>query len=703
MSSKLAVSVDQSYGEPSSYEKFFSREEKNKLAGLFKDREAPGDAMSPCDTNLFIGVFFDGTGNNYADSIDKQDHSQSNIARLYSAYPGLSVPGVLPPETNWQTNLSDYDNFFRIYTAGVGTPFEPVGDSGKGFWDATLGGGAGRLGQVRILWGLAQVINALSRYFLKQPLIDNAEVQQASAVGRMSSTALHSKPLSHVAPGDRIAARLPQTLVGWLRRLHNAIRPHMTLEGSRPRNIDPGIVRNIYLSAFGFSRGAALSRVFANWLVRLCQWDAKLTNQNGLTLAGFPVTFDFLGLFDTVASVGIANLVPVSDGHAAWADAEVSLAIPPEVARCVHLVSAHENRRSFPLDSIYNDHSIANNGDEIVFPGVHSDIGGGYRPGDQGKGVDNIGRDLLARIPLAVVYREARLSGVPFKLEQALDDVKDGFKITPETLEAFNRYIETFDVVSGETGKIVREHWRRAVEWRLNNHRAGGVSTLNSYQRASQYDRNNLSSGYAQFCEELERFAQWEAWVAKGDWERAFESVRDFMVMGSGWYFYDMAEERGLDPSLIDDWQRIADIKDQFGPSPQAISHLMDEYVHDSIAGFLPEWDSRDEVITYLRTLVAKKHVIDTADLESRRGITLSDEERERAAYFERTGRIPPMDELGGRESFLLGGGYLRFRRIYAGADDQLLTLLAPKYRPGAQGPGYASHEVGASSGSARV
>ncbi|WP_280542747.1 DUF2235 domain-containing protein [Chromohalobacter sp. 11-W] len=648
-------------------------------------------------------MFFDGTGNNYADSLDRKDFSQSNVARLYSAYPGLSVPGVLPPETNWQTNPSDYDNFFRIYTAGVGTRFHPVGDSGEGFWDRTLGAGTSRLGQVRVLWGLAQVINALSRYFLKQPLIDNAEVQQASAVGRMSSTALHIKPLSHIAPGDRIAARLPQTLVGWLRRLHTAIGPHMTLAGSRPRNIDPGIVRNIYLSAFGFSRGAALSRVFANWVVRLCQWDAQLTNQSGLTLAGFPVTFDFLGLFDTVASVGIAHLVPVSDGHAAWADAEISLAIPPEVARCVHLVSAHENRRSFPLDSIYNDHSIVNNGDEIVFPGVHSDIGGGYRPGDQGKGVDNIGRDLLSRIPLAVMYREARLSGVPLKLEQAQVDIQDGFKITPQTINAFNRYLDTYEVTSGETGQIMREHWRRAIEWRLDNHRAGGVSVLESYQRASHYDQNNLSSAYTQFYEELQRFAKWEAWVSKGDWEQAFVSIRDFLIMGPGWYYYDMVNERGLDPSLIDDWRRISAFKDQLGPSPQAIATLMDEYVHDAIAGFLTEWESRDEVITYLRILVAKKHVIDNGDIESRRGITPSDEERERAEYYERTRRIPPMHDLGGRESFLLGGGYLRFRRIYAGADDQLLTLLAPEYRPGTHQSGYARHETGTASRGARV
>ncbi|WP_106419362.1 hypothetical protein [Salinicola tamaricis] len=39
---------------------------------------------------------------------------------------------------------------------------------------------------------------------------------------------------------------------------------------------------------------------------------------------------------------------------------------------------------------------------------------------------------------------------------------------------------------------------------------------------------------------------------------------------------------------------------------------------------------------------------------------------------------------------FLIGG-YLRFRRIDAGADDQLLTILAPAYQPGAPQTRYAS------------
>lgn len=674
MSSTLAEAISATNQNPANKISFFSQLEIKDLDGLFERRESTTSVLSPCDTNLFIGTFFDGTGNNYGDSINREDHSQSNIARLYSAFPGLSVPGVLPPETEWQSNRADYDNFFRIYTPGVGTGFAQVGDSGEGFWDETLGGATGRLGEVRILWSLAQVINAVHRYFLKAMLVDNEEIQRAAKAGEMTALALQSDPLAPPTrasqPGRLATMRIPKALVSWLKQLHYDIAPHMSEGSHPPQNKDPGIVKNIYVSAFGFSRGAAEARTFANWLVKLCELDARLTGKTsqGLTLGGFPVTFDFLGLIDTVASVGIANMMPTADGHGAWADAEISLAIPPNVAHCVHLVSAHENRQSFPLDSIYIDHSIATNGEEIVFPGVHSDIGGGYKPGDQGKGTDNIGRDMISRIPLAVMYRKARLAGVPLKLEQALPDDQDGFKIDPKTIRDFNAYINACQVKSGETGTIVREHWRKTIEWRLNNHRTGGVTALNSYRRASQYDRNNLSSGYRKFQEELERFSEWQNIRANRNGYGIVYQRRQ-----SDWIIF----KTGGDPSAVHDWQRIDDFYPELGPSPEAISVMMDEYVHDSIAGFLPEWASREEVIAYLRELVAKMHILDhSTHWESKRGIHLTSQERKRAEYYERTGRIPPMSDLDVGESYLLGGGYLRFRLIYAGADDQILARL---------------------------
>ena len=76
-----------------------------------------------------------------------------------------------------------------------------------------------------------------------------------------------------------------------------------------------------------------------------------------MTLGGFEVAFNFLGLFDTVASVGLGNTLGNSllgkmfDGHGGWADTDDSLRIPQGIP-CLHLVAAHELRRSFPLDSI---------------------------------------------------------------------------------------------------------------------------------------------------------------------------------------------------------------------------------------------------------------------------------------------------------------------------------------------------------------
>ena len=55
----------------------------------------------------------------------------------------------------------------------------------------------------------------------------------------------------------------------------------------------------------------------------------------------------FLGLFDTVASVGLpASFGMGQNGHWSWAQPE-SLQISKQVKNCVHYVAMHENRGSF--------------------------------------------------------------------------------------------------------------------------------------------------------------------------------------------------------------------------------------------------------------------------------------------------------------------------------------------------------------------
>jgi len=140
------------------------------------------------------------------------------------------------------------------------------------------------------------------------------------------------------------------------------------------------IVVSIYLDVFGFSRGAAEARVFVNWLNRLMMHDRS-------ELFGVPSYVRMLGLFDTVASVGLSDGVG-SDGHWGWAQVS-DLRIPPRpvVQNCVHYVALHELRTSFPLDSVCQQGVLPPNCHELIGPGSHSDLGGGYRPGEQGKGI----------------------------------------------------------------------------------------------------------------------------------------------------------------------------------------------------------------------------------------------------------------------------------------------------------------------------
>lgn len=78
----------------------------------------------------------------------------------------------------------------------------------------------------------------------------------------------------------------------------------------------------------------------------------------------------FVGLFDTVASVGgLANLGYIRSSITPWLDLYLS---PKKFSNVVHLVAHDEVRANFPLSTVKPDHT------EIVLPGAHSDIGGGY-------------------------------------------------------------------------------------------------------------------------------------------------------------------------------------------------------------------------------------------------------------------------------------------------------------------------------------
>ena len=117
MTAVLSPHVDENFQHADIKTLFFSERELRDIEKLEKREQPPlGDPKSSCNTNLFFGFFFDGTRNNYVKANATKAHS--NIARLYDCFPGESVPGVLPKDTEWKHTASSYNNFIRVCVLG---------------------------------------------------------------------------------------------------------------------------------------------------------------------------------------------------------------------------------------------------------------------------------------------------------------------------------------------------------------------------------------------------------------------------------------------------------------------------------------------------------------------------------------------------------------------------------------------------------
>ncbi len=122
----------------------------------------------------------------------------------------------------------------------------------------------------------------------------------------------------------------------------------------------------IHIDAYGFSRGAAAARHF----VHKALYDEDRGIAQALRRAGYivrDVTVRFVGLYDTVASYGLAHYNDTS---------ELSLDAISAAAQVIQLAAAEEHRENFRLTNIAS--ASGRNSCNIYLPGVHSDIGGGY-------------------------------------------------------------------------------------------------------------------------------------------------------------------------------------------------------------------------------------------------------------------------------------------------------------------------------------
>ena len=249
-------------------------------------------------------------------------------------------------------------------------------------------------------------------------------------------------------------------------------------------------VTEINVAAFGFSRGATSVRIFMHWLLRL-----KLIKRQGSALFydGIPLKVRFLGIFDTVESVGApaANQMPKL----------MKTTIPTFVERTVHLVAAHELRYSFPLTAT----GPARNVHRVVYPGAHSDIGGGYAPWEQGRS------NRLARIVAGYMLQEARKVKVPllsFGEMQALKSWKkgealyEGFGETEDAQKVLNAYMAEVRP-SGSVQQHFEAHMRHYERW-IDSGQA--MADVRSKQRNPQFRSNQEIRKALGVMEHLLRF-----------------------------------------------------------------------------------------------------------------------------------------------------------------------------------------------------
>lgn len=336
---------------------------------------------SKCCKSLHVSLFFDGTNNN--DDNDTTSEHPSNIAKLFHA----SLRG----------RTAEKNGYFSYYMPGVGTPFPEIGEldySEDGLKYATGG-------EDRINWALVQVASAMSFALIKDVVDDSVANIKVEAMSTWRG------PL-----GSAFGTSRRRAVMGEL---------FSSLQAAAVKKPPVPEVLGVKLYVYGFSRGAAEARTFVTWLSQLFETPPG-AEQPVQRLAGLPISVEFLGIMDTVASVGIAHAVPFFDGHMDWADDSQLLPdatrFPNLVKHCQHFVAAFEQRSCFPLDSIRNeDGKYPGNSYEVVYPGVHSDVGGGYPMNDQGKARGGT-NELISQIALHDMYAAAFAIGAPFQVPE---------------------------------------------------------------------------------------------------------------------------------------------------------------------------------------------------------------------------------------------------------------------------------------------
>jgi hypothetical protein len=496
-----------------------------------------------CETSICIGMFFDGTNNNK--DVDYPSKSHSNVARLYDAYFADATQG-----------------YYKFYVAGVGTVFPAVGDMEPSTKGSAFGVGC----EARIIFGILCVFNTISDKVLKEEFFDGGEVLALCSTGTGANKAL-KKILSDLGLSCGLCDAQPGLRLRFLKKCEEDL-------GRKIREKSSPVIKEIFIDVFGFSRGAAESRVFCSWL-------SEIFHEN--QLVGIDIRFRFLGIFDTVASAGIAgsvidSMTNVTGPHYGWASIG-NLRVGKVVKNCVHFVAMHEIRRNFPLDEIGVNGILEAGHIQIAYPGSHSDVGGGYAPGELGISVgknDSEGDALkLSQIPLNHMFEYAKLVGVPLNKSITVDDGYDPFAVSRTLSNAFTCFIQE----SGTRPRRMHEWMQTYLNWRWQLGKSFERSL--QMQRSSNIDKELLKDSNAQLIRDGNLLlSTGDVKVAEMHVKTAEEGKRNSIYDGK--YAQQSLEIPQFDLEAV---KVVNDAKAASLVSP-AIASFFDNFVHDSLAGF---------------------------------------------------------------------------------------------------------------------
>ncbi|HEX4548904.1 type VI secretion system tip protein TssI/VgrG [Pseudomonas sp.] len=294
-----------------------------------EEEEVDLEDETPGGITLRIGVFFDGTGNNKANS--------ETVAACYA------------PDANLAEAAAEIQQHCATYG------YDGDGNSP----DNSYGNDVSNIARLYELY-------TDDTYKLLPVSAKTASIAvYIEGVGTRSNDAdsLYSQATGRGETG--VVARVEQSPTFIRQQIQQLIERNPEL-----------VIQRIEFDIFGFSRGAAAARHFANEVLKGNEGILAKSLPSGLA-EGFnwqpkvDTEINFIGVFDTVAAIANPWLFDFTGANSR--NPGLELRLPDGCAnKIVHLVARDEYRENFALNSL---------GDiDLVLPGAHSDLGGGYLP-----------------------------------------------------------------------------------------------------------------------------------------------------------------------------------------------------------------------------------------------------------------------------------------------------------------------------------